>query len=127
MASLKDKIDQHKVSQGFYDNSTKDENRLFKYWQSCRERAHHQFHTQLKLTHGLMDKEKNMIGAYDKALADPAPTKDGLKAFNKLTKQEQPEIVLMQDSDVEFCRSSLAIVQEEMNSLAVPKPVLAIY
>lgn len=119
MASLKDKIDHHKISQEFFDNSTKDENRLFKYWQSCRDRAHHQFHTQLKLTHGLMEKEKGMIGAYDKALADPEPTKAGLKAFNKVAGQVQPEIVLMQDSDVKFCESSLALVKEEMKSLAV--------
>lgn len=121
LASLKDKLDHHKISKEFFDNSTKDENRLFKYWQSCRERAHHQFHTQLKLTHGLMEKEKGMIGAYDKALADPEPTKEGLKAFNKVAGQVQPEIVLMQDSDIEFCASSLALVNEELKS-AVPKP-----
>jgi len=73
----------------------------------------------LKLTHGLMEKEKGMIGAYDKALADPEPTKAGLKAFNKVAGQVQPEIVLMQDSDVKFCESSLALVKEEMKSLAV--------
>ena len=110
LASLKDKFDHHKISKEFFDNSTRDEDRLFKYWTSCRDRAHHQFHTQLKLTHGLMEKEKGMIGAYDKALADPEPTKAGLKAFNKVAGQVQPEIVLMQDSDVEFCASSLAIV-----------------
>jgi len=127
LASLKDKIDHHKISQEFFDNSTKDENRLFKYWQGCRDRAHHQFHTQLKLTHGLMEKEKGMIGAYDKALADPEPTKEGLKAFNKVAGNVQPEIVLMQDSDIEFCASSLAIVNEELKSPAPELPVSAIY
>jgi len=127
VASLQGKLDNHKISKEFFDNSTKDENRLFKYWQSCRERAHHSFHTQLKLTHGLMEKEKGMIGAYDKALADPEPTKEGLKAFNKVAGNEQPEIVLMQDSDVEFCASSLAIVNEEMKSLAPEPPFPAIY
>jgi hypothetical protein len=127
LASLKDKLDHHKISKEFFDNSTKDENRLFKYWQSCRERAHHQFHTQLKLTHGLMEKEKGMIGAYDKALADPEPTKEGLKAFNKVAGQVAPEIVLMQDSDVEFCVSSLAIVKEEMKSPSPKLPLPAIY
>jgi hypothetical protein len=127
VASLKDKLDHHKISKEFFDNSTKDENRLFKYWQSCRERAHHQFHTQLKLTHGLMEKEKGMIGAYDKALADPAPTKEGLKAFNKVAGQVQPEIVLMQDSDVEFCASSLKTVNEELKSPAPQLPFPSIY
>jgi len=127
LASLKDKIDHNKISKEFFDNSTKDENRLFKYWQGCRDRAHHQFHTQLKLTHGLMEKEKGMIGAYDKALADPEPTKEGLKAFNKVAGNVQPEIVLMQDSDVEFCVSSLAIVNEEMKSRAPKLPVSTLY
>jgi hypothetical protein len=127
LASLKDKLDHHKISKEFFDNSTKDEDRLFKYWDSCRTRAHHQFHTQLKLTHGLMEKEKGMIGAYDKALADPAPTKEGLKAFNKVAGQAQPEIVLMQDSDVEFCASSLAIVNEELKSPAPRLLFPAIY
>jgi len=127
MASLKDKMDHNKISKEFFDNSTKDENRLFKYWQGCRDRAHHQFHTQLKLTHGLMEKEKGMIGAYDKALADPEPTKEGLKAFNKVAGNVQPEIVLMQDSDVEFCVSSLALVNEEMKSRAPKLPVSTLY
>jgi len=128
MAELKDKLDHHKISQGFYDNSTKDENRLFKYWQSCRDRAHHQFHTQLKLTHGLMEKEKGMIAAYDKALADPAPTKDGLKAFNKVAKQVTPEIVLLEDSDVlKFCHSALATANDEIQSLAVKQTLPQIY
>jgi len=127
LASLKDKLDHHKISKEFFDNSTKDENRLFKYWQSCRDRAHHQFHTQLKLTHGLMEKEKGMIGAYDKALADPEPSKEGLKAFNKVAGQVQPEIVFMQDSDVEFCASSLAIVNEELKSPAPKPPFPTIY
>jgi len=127
LASLKDKFDHHRISQEFYANSTKDENRLFKYWQGCRDRAHHQFHTQLKLTHGLMEKEKGMIGAYDKALADPEPTKDGLKAFNKVAKQVTPEIVFMQDSDVQFCASSLAIVEEESKSLAPQPPFPTLY
>merc|ERR1719191_2296803 len=127
LASLKDKLDHHKISKEFFDNSTRDEDRLFKYWTSCRESAHHQFHTQLKLTHGLMEKEKGMIGAYDKALADPEPTKEGLKAFNKVAGQVQPEIVLMQDSDIEFCVSSLAIVSEEMKSSAPKPPFPALY
>lgn len=74
-----------------------------------------------------MEKEKGMIGAYDKALADPEPTKDGLKAFNKVAKQVTPEIVFMQDSDVQFCASSLAIVKEELKSLAPQPPFPTLY
>jgi len=128
MAEYKDKIDHHKISQGFYENSTKDENRLFKYWQSCRDRAHHQFHTQLKLTHGLMEKEKGMISAYDKALADPAPSKEGLKAFNKVAKQVAPEIVLLENSDVlTFCHSALETANDEIKSLSIKQSFPQIY
>lgn len=122
MAHFKDLLDNHKVSKGFYDNSTHDENRLFNYWKSCRDRAHRQFHTQLKLTHGLMDKEKGMINAYNKALADPEPTKEGKKQFQQTAQQVAPEIVFMQDSVKEYCRSTLKVVTEEMNSLSAKQP-----
>eukprot|EP00971_Amphidinium_carterae_P050445 993504-Amphidinium_carterae.1 len=63
----------------------------------CRERIHHQFHTNLKITHAMMEKRlasilslpptyfpaatllsevKHMISAYEKALAEPKPTED---------------------------------------------------
>lgn len=122
MAHFKDLLDHHKISQGFYDNSTRDENRLFNYWKSCRDRAHRQFHNQLKLTHGLMEKEKGMINAYNKALADPEPTKEGKKQFEKTAQQVAPEIVFMQDSVREYCRSTLKVVTEEMNSLSAKQP-----
>merc|ERR1719231_1843250 len=96
LAELKDKLDHHKLSNASYSNRTRDEERHFKYWTGVRERAHRQFHNQLKLTHGLMNKEKGMIEQYNKALADPTPSKETAKEFKKVQQQVAPEIVFLQ-------------------------------
>jgi len=110
-AHWKELLDHHKISQEFYNNCTRDEDRQFKYWTSVRERAHRQFHNQLKITHGLMAKEKGMIGEYDKALAAPTPSKADAKEFKQAHAQAAPEIVLLQARDlVAFCTASLTSV-----------------
>lgn len=60
-------IDVHagRVSEGFHENETKDENRTWGYWQRVREREHHQFLTFLKIKHGMMRKLKEMIDVYE--------------------------------------------------------------
>jgi len=111
MAELKDKYEHNHMSQEMYNNSTRDEERHFKYWTGVRERAHRQFHNQLKLTHGLMAKEKGMIEQYNKALAEPTPTKQAAKEVKQVQQQVAPEIVLLQARDlVAFCKSSLTSV-----------------
>jgi hypothetical protein len=111
LAHWKDELDHHKISQEFFNNSTRDEEHQFKYWTGVRERAHRQFHNQLKLTHGLMAKEKGMIDQYNKALAEPTPSKVGAKEYKQVQQQVAPEIVLLQARDlVAFCKSSLVSV-----------------
>jgi len=112
-----------KVSEGFYHNETKDNDREFNYWKRCRERNHRQFHNSLKLTHATMDKEKTMMKAYDEALAAPLPTKqNGAQALAKIAQDTgMPEIVLAQLGPAvsQFCRSSLAEVHNAINELAM--------
>eukprot|EP00448_Togula_jolla_P005298 CAMPEP_0170620148 /NCGR_PEP_ID=MMETSP0224-20130122/27902_1 /TAXON_ID=285029 /ORGANISM="Togula jolla, Strain CCCM 725" /LENGTH=276 /DNA_ID=CAMNT_0010946299 /DNA_START=58 /DNA_END=888 /DNA_ORIENTATION=+ len=120
VAHLKELLDNKKISTEFYNNSTKEEERIFSYWRRCRERSHKQFHTQLKITHGLMEKEKGMMKAYDKAIADKAPSAEGAKEFAKARQQVAPEIVLLQQAVESFCHRSLAEVQEGLQRISEP-------
>jgi hypothetical protein len=110
---------QHKVSEEFTKNSTESENRMFSYWERVRERNHHMYHVQLKLTHGMMNKAKQMIGAYENALATPNPSKEeAKKALRKVA--PEPEIVFLQNqADIlSFCEASLKTVNSETAVLA---------
>jgi hypothetical protein len=120
LKALKDKLDHKVLGQEFYNNRTRDEERHFKYWTGVRERAHRQFHNQLKLTHGLMAKEKGMIEQYEKALAEPLPSKETAKEAKQVQQQVAPEIVLLQARNlVSFCKSGLTTVS---NALADSAP-----
>jgi len=105
----------HTLSEEFRTNETRDENRYFNYWQRCRERQHRQFHTNLKIQHGMMTKAKNMVNMYEKALSPKAADqKQAKKQLGQMT--GMPEIVFLQkDFDfedvekqvVQFCSDSL--------------------
>mmetsp|Transcript_21846 Transcript_21846/g.49780 ORF Transcript_21846/g.49780 Transcript_21846/m.49780 type:complete len:275 (+) Transcript_21846:77-901(+) len=121
IARLQDLIKNHKVSEGLYQNSTKDADRMFTYWQRCRERNHHQFHTNLKITHAMMEKVKHMISAYEKALAEPKPTEESAREAAKITHEVMPEIVFMQEaawSTVAFCQDAMGAVKAELRSVS---------
>jgi len=119
MKRIEDLHVQHKVSEEFTKNSTQNENRMFSYWEKVRERNHHMYHVQLKLTHGMMNKAKQMISAYENALASSQPSKEeAKKALRKVA--PEPEIVFLQNrADVlSFCEASLKTVNSETAELA---------
>merc|ERR1719253_622108 len=56
LSRIEGKFKNHTLSEEFRTNETRDENRYFNYWSCCRERQHRQFHTNLKIQHGMMMK-----------------------------------------------------------------------
>merc|ERR1719387_1524094 len=72
LAHIEDEHNNHGMSDEAYKNATAQATRFFKYWERSRERSHRQFHNALKLTHGSMQREKDMIGAYETAIAGKA-------------------------------------------------------
>merc|ERR1719313_2514354 len=89
---ITDKHNRHRLSDEFFKNETRDYTRQFKYWEGVRERNHKQFHTALKITHGMMQREKDMISKYEAAISMKMP-EDTKKVAAPV---EAPEVVLMQ-------------------------------
>jgi len=116
LAQIEGKFKNHTLSEEFRTNETRDENRYFNYWSRCRERQHRQFHTNLKIQHGMMMKAKKMIDVYEKALSSkPADKKQAAKDVRQMT--GMPDIMFLQKAMGGFCRDSLAEVQKERTEL----------
>jgi len=113
IARIESRFANHTLSAEFRTNETKDENRLWSYWQRVRERQHHQFHTSLKIQHGTMEKVKKMIEMYEQAIsgkADKAQMKQELRQVGG----GLPEIVFLQDEQqavVRYCHEALTEVR----------------
>jgi len=130
---IKDEVAQHKFSSEFGANQTRDYTQQFKYWEGVRSRDHKQFHNALKITHGLMAKEKDTIKQYEAALAS-GKGKDSedaahadfvsgimktMAAHKKEDKKEKlsnemPEVVLLQ-----FCQDALTEVRSALSEMAL--------
>jgi len=115
VAKIEGSFANHTLSEEFRQNETRDETRYFTYWQRCRERQHRQFHTNLKIQHGMMMKAKKMMDVYEKALSPKAS--DQLQAKKQLGQMTgMPEVVLLQNFDdvkkqvVQFCSETLSEV-----------------
>jgi len=65
IAEIDARFKDHRLSEEFHANETRDETRMWSYWQGVREREHHQFLTFLKIKHGMMRKLKEMIDVYE--------------------------------------------------------------
>jgi len=104
----------HTLPLEYHTNETRDENRMFNYWQRVRERQHRQFHTSLKIQHATMEKEKMTIDAYEKTIAGTASKAQVTKEIAKVAGGVVPEVVLVQvawKSAVPFFREALAEVR----------------
>merc|ERR1719272_710004 len=116
VAKIEGSFANHTLSEEFRQNETRDETRYFTYWQRCRERQHRQFHTNLKIQHGMMSKVKKMIDMYEKTLSskpeDQKAAKKGLAAMTGM-----PEIVFLQQAVSSFCADSLDEVHKERTEL----------
>jgi hypothetical protein len=116
LAQIEGKFKNHTLSEEFRTNETRDENRYFNYWSRCRERQHRQFHTNLKIQHGMMMKAKKMIGVYEKALSSkPADKKQAAKEVRQMT--GMPDIMFLQKAVGGFCQESLDEVRKERSEL----------
>jgi len=118
IAQIAGRFKNRTLSEEFYKNETRDENRFFKYWQRVRARQHSLFHTSLKIQHATLAKVKTMIGVYEKAIAgkpaDPEMKKDLAKVGIV------PEVVLLQEawhSAAPFFGGALAEVRAAANEL----------
>jgi len=116
LAQIEGKFANHTLSLEFRTNETHDENRYFNYWQRCRERQHRQFHTNLKIQHGMMSKVKKMINMYEKALSTKASDqKAAKKQLSQMT--GMPDIMFLQSAIKSFCQQSLTEVRKERSEL----------
>lgn len=103
-----------KLNDEFKFNETRDENRIWTYWQHVREREHRQYHTSLKIQHGTLNKVKVMIDMYEKTISGKADK----AAVRKQLAQASggiPEVVLLEETQkatVQFCQEAL----EEVHS-----------
>merc|ERR1740121_762062 len=96
LARIEESHKKGKLNEEFYTNETRDENRMWKYWEGCRERQHRQFHTSLKIQHGTMSKVGNMIKMYENAITGKADAKTMKKDLAKVSGGGMPEIVFVQ-------------------------------
>jgi hypothetical protein len=94
LATIEGRFKNHTLSEEFRTNETRDENRMFNYWEKVRERQHRQFHTSLKIQHGTMEKEKMMIDAYEKTIAGTANKAQVQKEIGIVS--GVPEVVFLQ-------------------------------
>merc|ERR1719401_1726987 len=114
MADIEGKFKNHTLSDEFYTNETRDENRYFTYWAKVRERQHRQFHTNLKIQHSMMQRVKMMIDMYEKTIAGKADP-EKMRRQLKIASGGVPEVVLL---DVQhFCHDALAEVSESRREL----------
>merc|ERR1719476_1220806 len=107
IAAIAARLKNGSLSKEFATNETRDENRLWTYWQHVRERQHRQYHTSLKIQHGTLQKEKQMIDMYEKTIAGKESKKQLAKEFAKVAGPAvAPEVVFFQEtrkSVAEFC------------------------
>lgn len=112
----------HTLSAEFRTNETRDENRLWSYWQRVRERQHHQYHTSLKIQHGTMEKVKAMIKMYEKTMSGDADKAQVKKELAKVA-GGVPEVVLLQDARHaagRFCLLALEELRQARADLFLP-------
>jgi len=104
------KFKNHTLSAEWRTNETRDENRLWNYWERVRERQHKQYHTSLKIQHGTLEKVKLMIGAYEQTISGHADKAAVAKELQKAGGGALPDIVFLQDARTaaaEFCEGAL--------------------
>lgn len=102
LATIEARFKNHTLSAEFRTNETRDENRLWSYWQRVRENQHRQFHTSLKIQHGTMNKVKTMIDAYEKTISGGNANKAQAQKDLAKVAGVVPEVVLLQQA----CRAS---------------------
>jgi len=113
---IKLRHDKHKLSDEFFKNETRDYTRQFKYWEGVRSRNHRQFHNALKITHGMMQREKDMIAQYEAAMSMKMPEDNNKKTAAPAKPEEAPEVVFMQQhkAAASFIQKTLVEVRRHL-------------
>jgi len=127
IASIEAHFKNHTLSLEYRTTETRDENRMFNYWQRVRERQHRQFHTSLKIQHATMEKEKMMIDAYEKTIAGTASKAQVTKEIAKVAGGVVPEVVFLQVAwrkAVPFFREALAEVRAAKDEFHTDAPLV---
>jgi hypothetical protein len=119
---IESRFHNHTLSAEFRANETRDETRMWNYWQKCRERQHRQYHTGLKIQHGTLERVKKMIDMYEKTLSGKTA-----EAKKELAKVAPPEIVFLQTrrAVVQFCEESLTELRSAREELLHAVPLTA--
>lgn len=120
MNATKQKHDDHRLNDEFFANETRDYTRQFKYWEGVRARNKRQYHNALKITHGMMQREKDMVAQYERAMKTPVPQKQA--AAQAKVPEESPEVVFLQQhvATDKFCQKVLVEVQSELARWKAP-------
>merc|ERR1719272_941306 len=120
MNETKTKHDKHKMNDEFFNNETRDNTRQFKYWQGVRSRNHRQFHNSLKITHGMMQNEKNMISKYEAAMSMNTPEEN--KKAVPAQPVEAPEVTFVQEhkAAAAFIQEGLVEVRRQLAEILHP-------
>jgi len=121
VATIAARLKNGSLSKEFAVNETRDETRFWTYWTHVRERQHRQYHTSLKIQHGTLSKEKQMIDMYEKTIAGKESKQQLAKEFaKKVGGGAMPEVVLFQETReavAEFCQDELAEVRSSQVEL----------
>jgi hypothetical protein len=97
MVRIESRFKNHTLSAEFRTNETRDENRMWNYWQRVRERQHRQFHTSLKIQHGTMERVKTMMDMYEKTISGQVKDKAQVKKqLSRVSQGVMPDIVFLQ-------------------------------
>lgn len=121
LATIEARFKNKTLSQEFRTNETHDEARMFAYWQRTRERQHRQFHINLEIQHGTMEKVKKMIGAYQATISGKADAAEVKKTIDSVAGRSMPMLVLLQNVREEvthYCLQTLEDVRRERATLA---------
>lgn len=114
MAAIEARKANHSLSAEFCANETRDENRIWNYWERVRERQHHQFHTSLNIQHGTMTKVKAMIDMYEKAMSGDAGSEEIRK---KLQGGSLMLLQQVQHTVLSYCADALVTVKKAQAEL----------
>nr|ABI14294.1 unknown [Pfiesteria piscicida] len=106
LQAIEARFKNHTLSAEWRANETRDENRLWNYWERVRERQHKQYHTSLKIQHGTLEKVKTMIDMYEKTISGKADKAKFAKQLKKVGGGSLPDIVFLQDAQTATIRSA---------------------
>lgn len=118
LAEIEGRFKNRTLSEEFRVNETRDENRLWSYWEGVRKRQHQQYRTSLMIQHSTMKKVKKLIDLYEKTLSGKLTDKD--EVARALDGVAPPQLVLLQQAQsdtLDFCKRAEAELEAAKRAL----------